>query len=90
MGQEHHVLYHFGPVRPCYLLCLMSKTKPRLGMRTSCLCWPAVIKFILLRVCLEEGASRRLITFAHSKKVLVQASIVVPVIGADEFLKAWD
>lgn len=30
-----------------------EKAKHRLVMRASCLCWPAVIKFIIWRLCLE-------------------------------------
>lgn len=47
MSQEHGVLCYFGSARTWHLLCLMSKTKPGLVMRASC-----------LQVCLEAGSSR--------------------------------
>lgn len=46
-----------------HVICCVSKNKPGLVMRASCLCWPAVIKFILWQVCLEEGASTRFKNF---------------------------
>lgn len=56
MSQEQGVLYYFGTARTWHLPCSMSKTKRRLVARASCLCWPAVIKFIIWQVC-QEGAS---------------------------------
>lgn len=46
MSLEQGVLYYLGTVRMWYLLCFMNKSKCRLGDEATCLCWPAVIKFI--------------------------------------------
>lgn len=54
MSQEQGVLYYFGTARTWHLPCSVSKTKPRLVTRASCLCWPVVIKFIIWQVSLEK------------------------------------
>lgn len=65
MSQEHGVSYYFGTARTWHLLCLMSKTKPGLVMRASC-----------LQVCLEAGSSRIfLTTFKHSKRCLFMPAL---------------
>lgn len=50
MSQEQGVLYYCGTTRTWHLPCSMSKTKRRLVMRASCLCWPAVINYHLAGV----------------------------------------
>lgn len=80
MCQEDRVLYYFGLTRTWHLLCLMSKNKPGPVMRVSCLCWPAVIKFILWQVYEEDCKP-----FLHSLKVRVQTSFALPVL-VDRFL----